>query len=629
MTHTSRPGILSGGSFSGFKDISDSVICASAAALGACNIMHNAGKQTIQAVNQGQADGEDPIILPRENPRILTVLCCCNSDNSQSLDLKTLETELGKIPENVSTEIVDNICLDKGRDALIKIIQTKNPNRLVLGACLPCIQKKWIKELGKASKLHPSLIEGLDMISILKQYPKSFEATQSIERELKILISKARFKNPLPDEWVDSNQDTMVIGGGIAGITAALSLADCGFHVDLVEKQEILGGNLLWMDKTIDDLNIKEYLAKKCKQLGTHEQITIHTKTRVESVFKSPGEFATVLIKDDEQKQTIFHGVTILATGGNQAPLKSDRKELNKEELNKEDLPQIELTQKEFEIAVQNQMIDPEQLKSVVMIQCSGTREEKQNYCSRVCCIRALKNALFLKEKNPDVQVYIFYRDMMSYGFFEEYYTRAKSLGVIFFQYDPVNKPVIKVQKDLCIVKAWDLLLNMPVEIEADCVIHATGILPDLPYTLADQYGAALDGFHFFKEADSKFRPVDSMNYRVFSCGLSLKPCTIQEAISSAEACAARAIRILAHKSLVSGKTVAATHGASCSLCEMCVDTCPYGARFVDDLAQKIQIDPAACQGCGVCAAVCPSNSAFLEGFEGRQMLDAIDMALS
>jgi len=217
----------------------------------------------------------------------------------------------------------------------------------------------------------------------------------------------------------------------------------------------------------------------------------------------------------------------------------------------------------------------------------------------------------------------------MSYGFFEEYYSKAKTNGVIFFQYDPSNPPVTQMHEDKVIVKTRDLLLDMPVEIEADCVIHATGILPDLPKRLADQYGAKLDAFHFFREADEKFRPVDSMNYRVFSCGLSLKPCTIEEAVATAEAAAIRAIRILSHECLKSGKIVADTRTAICSMCEICVDACPYGARFVDYIEEKIVIDPAACQGCGVCATVCPSDAAVLEGFDSRQMLDTIDMALS
>jgi len=626
MVRTSREGILCGGSLSGLKDIGDSVTCASAAALGACKIMAQAGKTTLQASDMDAIDVDadeiaDFAIPARQTPKILTVLCSCGNDLSAKLDIEMLQNELGRIPENESVEIMDKFCMDEGLNELIEMIQTRKPNRLVIGACLPGIRKQRIKELGKAAGLHPSLVETLDIMSLINQTPDSrIEfSTQRIIRELKILISKARFKNPVPEERIVSNQNAMVIGGGIAGIITALSIADSGYHVDLVEANDSLGGNLLWMDKTVDNLDIKGYLNDRVKQVESHEHITVYKKARVKTSENRPGEFATVLTEENEPTKIIYHGVTILATGGSQVPL----------ELNQDAGQSKEMTQKDFEIAIQEHNIAPEKLGTVVMIQCSGTREEKQNYCSRVCCIRALKNALFLKEKNPDIQVYILYRDMMSYGFYEEYYARAKNLGVIFFQYDPANKPVTQMQDGSVIVKAHDLLLDMPVEIESDCVIHATGIVPDLPFALADQFGAKLDAFHFFKEADSKFRPVDSMNYRVFSCGLSLKPCTIEEAVASAEASAIRAIRILSHDRLASGKIVAATHTATCSLCKMCVDTCPYGARFVDALEEKIVVDPAACQGCGVCASVCPSDSAFLEGFGGQQMLDAIDMVLS
>ncbi len=623
MVRSSRPGILSGGSLSGLKDISESVTCASAAALGACKIMHIAGKKTTQASDMDADDGDitDMSVLARENPRILTVLCSCHNNFPQNLDLEIVQAGLNRIPENESVEIMDNLCMDEGKNELIEMIQKRKPNRLVLGACLPCIQKQRIKEFGKAAGLHPNLVETLDIMSIVNQYKDSQvePLTRRMIRQLKILISKARFKNPVPVERIESNQNALVIGGGIAGITAALSIADSGYHVDLVEKKDSIGGNLLWMDKTVDDLDIQAYLSEKVKQLESHAHIRVHKKAGIETSEANPGEFVTTIKKEDEALETIFHGVTILATGGSQAKL----------ELNGDDPKKLQLTQKEFEMAVQENKIDPEKLETVAMIQCSGTRDEKQNYCSRVCCIRALKNALFLKEKNPEIQVYILYRDLMSYGFYEEYYTRAKNLGVIFFQYDPADKPVTQIQDGRVLVKTRDLLLDLPVEIEADCVIHATGIVPDLPEALADQYGVSLDTFHFFKEADSKFRPVDSMNYRTFSCGLSLKPCTIEEAVASAEASAIRAIRILSHDHLISGKTVAATHAATCSLCEMCVDTCPYEARFVDRFEEKIVIDPAACQGCGVCATVCPSDSAFLEGFDGRQMLDVIDMVLS
>ena len=620
MITTSRPGILSGGSLSGFKDINESVTCASAAALKACKIMHGAGKLTLDEMDMGSFDMPVPTVLSRENPRVLTVLCSCDNDLSQKLDLDALKEKIELIPETESFEIMDNLCRAKGWDALIEMIKKTGVNRLVLGTCLPCIQRQRIRELGKASGLHSSLVETLDIMSILNQSRALdiFKTTQQVKRGLTTLISKARFKNPVPDEGVESNQNALVIGGGIAGITTALSIADCGYHVDLIEKEDTIGGNLLWMDKSIDNLDIRAYLGEKVKQLESQTRVSIHTKTRVETSQKNPGKFVTRLKKEDAPEETILHGVTILATGGSQAPLV----------LNGEAPVKKEFTQKEFEIAVKDQTIDPERLNTVVMVQCSGTRNEKQNYCSRVCCIRALKNALFLKEKNPDIQVYILYRDMMSYGFFEKYYVEAKNKGVLFFQYDPADKPVIQTLDDGVLVKTRDLLLDMPVEIQADCVIHATGILSDLPEALADQYGAQRDDFHFFKEADSKFRPVDSLNYRVFSCGLSLKPCTIEEAVSSAQAAAIRAIRLLSHERLISGKTVSTTRRATCSMCEMCVDTCPYNARFVDMEEEKIVVDPAACQGCGVCAAVCPSGSAILEGLDSRQMLDSIDMAL-
>lgn len=619
MTETARPGILSAGSLSGFKDISDSVTCASAAALGASRIMHRAGKTRQKDHDESISPGEDPLVLARQMPRILTVLCAC--EGFGSMDIQALKETLDKIPEHESLEIMDRLCQAQGQQQLTDRINHFRPNRLVLGACLPCIQQQGIQALEKAWGFDSSLVETLDVVSVLNRYPGSQapKAFSRIERELKILISRARFKNPLPDEQRDSNPAALVIGGGIAGITTALSIADCGYHVDLVEKEALLGGNLLWMDRTIDGLDIQAFLGEKIKRLESHARVRIHKNTSVETAERSPGEFATRLKKEGAAAETIFHGVTILATGGNQAPLGTDAA----------DSGQTMLTQKAFEMAVREERIDPEKLDTVVMIQCSGTRNERMNYCSRVCCVRALKNALFLKEKNPDIQVCILYRDMMSYGFFESYYILAKNKGVLFFQYDPDHPPQTLIQDDNCIVTTRDLLLDRPVEITADCVIHATGILPDLPETLAAQYGAALDPFRFFKEADPKFRPVDSMNYRVFSCGLALKPCTIPEAVAAAQACASRAIRILSHDRLVSGKQVSATRRGICSLCEMCVDHCPYGARFVDRLEEKIVMDPAACQGCGVCAAVCPSGAAILEGQDRRQMLDVIDMAVS
>ncbi len=616
QTKTLKPGIFTGGSNSGLKDIEESVICGSSAAVETCKIMRQIGRKT-----NNNTLLENQLEVVRQSPRISVMICNCGDLLSKTINTEILQTNLNKIPEIKSIEFVDKLCTDEGLDECITKINKNDPNRLILGACQPCIQNKKINQRLQDIGFGSLLVEILDMVSIVNQFKKSpFDtARQRMQNELTILISKARYKNPAPIKQLESNSNTLVIGGGIAGITAALSIAECGYHVDLVEKEENLGGNLLWMDKTIDGLDIKSYLSEKINQIETHSNVTIHKKTSVETSRQDSGTISTVLKTGDDSNDIISHGVTILATGAREAPLENDLGPSSKNIL----------TQKEFNMALQDKQIDPEKLKTIVMLQCAGSRNEKRNYCSRVCCINALKTALFLKEKNQQINIYILYRDMMSYGFYETFYIEAKKSGVLFFQYEPPVIPKIEISGEHAIVTIHDLLLDLPVEIKADYVIAATGILPDLSKALAHQYEASLDTNSFFKEADSKFRPVDGINYRVFSCGLSLKPCTIEEAVASAQAAASGALQILFHDVLISGRIVSATHTATCGKCEMCVDACPYGARILEVSEEKITVDPAACQGCGICAAVCPSNAAFLEGFEGSQMLDMIDMALS
>jgi heterodisulfide reductase subunit A len=610
---TPREGIIAAGSFSGLKDIGESVTCASAAACAACNLMHKAGRVRVQDMeNPGNALW-DTKELARENPRILTVLCSCSRIMEAESDIEAVKSGLSGIPELDAIEIMQDLCTDEAWFELAEQIRKKRPNRLVMGACLPCIRKNRLSELAEQSGLPVFLMETMDMAGL---------CSDSILRRLKILISGAGFKNPDVVERVPVKPAALVVGGGIAGLTAALGIADSGFHVDLVEKTNELGGNLLWMDTDINNNDIAGFCKAIVKRAESHKNIKIHKNTVVAAAVNRPGEFMSILNRQGAGPESIRHSVTVFATGGDQAEPEFDS--------GHDETGKIEMTQKQFELGLHNNKIVPEQLETIVMIQCSGTRNEKRPYCSRVCCIRALKHALELKKKNPGIQVYILYRDMMSYGFYEKYHIKARQAGVVFMQYEPSSFPEIAVENGKAIVRTRDSVLDMDVEINADCVVHATGIVPATDIdSLTGQYGADLDRFNFVREADSKFRPVDTMNYRAFACGLALKPCTIEEALSSAGAAAARAIRILSHDCLVSGKSVSATRTATCSLCEICVDACPYGARFVNKIEEKIEVDPAACQGCGVCAAMCPSDSAFVEGFYGQQIMDIIDIALS
>jgi heterodisulfide reductase subunit A len=265
------------------------------------------------------------------------------------------------------------------------------------------------------------------------------------------------------------------------------------------------------------------------------------------------------------------------------------------------------------------------------MIQCVGSREEPRNYCSRVCCPTSLKHALKLKELDPDMSVYILYRDMMTPGFLEGYFTEARERGVIFIQYDPETKPGLVMpenSQDPLYVAVVDPLLGRQLNIRADLLVLATGIVPQLDPGLADLFGAHTDQDGFFQEADAKWRPVDALKEGVFACGITLSPRSIPETIASAQAAAQHSLRLLSRKRLPAGKIVATVRHSICSCCERCIDTCPYGARSLDVNEDKILVNPVMCQGCGDCAAVCPNSAAVVQGFADSQVMDMIDAAL-
>jgi heterodisulfide reductase subunit A len=245
-----------------------------------------------------------------------------------------------------------------------------------------------------------------------------------------------------------------------------------------------------------------------------------------------------------------------------------------------------------------------------------------------VCCASALKNALYLKEQNPNITIYILYRDMMSYGFTETYYTQARKAGVVFIQYEKDNKPRVEVTDGSVHVIADELIIGKKIQIDADLVVLATGILPNLPQEMASAYGATVDSDGFFQEAESKWRPVDSLAEGIFACGLAHSPRSIAESVATAEAAAQRSLRILARDQLPTGKVVAKVHQSLCSLCERCIEACPYEARMLDIDNEKILVNPARCQGCGSCAVACPNSASYLEGFSEQQLLDVIDAAL-
>jgi heterodisulfide reductase subunit A len=629
LTRTSHDGILLGGSFAGLKDISDSISQASAAALAASQLIHSSGGSL--ALEPPPAP---PIAaLARETIRILAVVCTCGGKLSEFIDPIEVVQQLKTNPLVKKVEFMEQTCTADGWGQLVELVQTIKPNRLLIGACLPYVFKRKLNELGQQVGLDPALIEVVDTNvkcglrlkgadtseGKRKMESKSEDSTAAnILSALEKGIAKLKWVNPSLTATIPVVQRALVVGGGIAGMSAALAIADHGFHVDLVEHTEQLGGNLNWLTHTLEGHSIKTLLEDTCHLTEKHPKIDIHMQSQVISSVGQVGRFLTTLEDQQNSAKTLEHGVTILATGGNEAATSSYEYGTN---------PSI-VTQRELEQKLVDSKIDPEALTSVVMIQCVDSREEPRNYCSRVCCVNSLKLALDLKEKNSALAVYILYRDMMAYGFTEAYYTQARNAGVIFIQYQVDKKPRIQADNESLSVTVREPIIGQQLQIQTDLVVLATGVVPALPLDLAQTFGATVDQDGFFQEAESKWRPVDSLKEGVFACGLAHSPRNIPEAIATAEAAGIRALRILSRDRLQSGKVVAIVHHSLCSLCERCIDACPYGARSLDIDHENVLVNPVMCQGCGSCAAICPNSASVLEGFQEQQMFEMIDAAI-
>ena len=314
----------------------------------------------------------------------------------------------------------------------------------------------------------------------------------------------------------------------------------------------------------------------------------------------------------------VDHGVMILATGGHEA--KTAQYGCGRH-------PGV-ITQKMLEQQLVSQRLDPHHLNVVTMILCVGSRQPPRNFCSRVCCPTALKHALALKAENPDLSVYVLYRDMMTPGFWETYFTQARKAGVIFIPYALDNAPRVATDSENPIVTLHEPVLDRDIVIETDLLVLATGIDPDVDGRIGESLQMAADDHGFFQEADPKWRPLESIRHGIFACGLALAPATIADAVTSGRAAAQQALRVLGRSRLPVSATTATVRTSLCTLCRRCIDACAFGARWIDEIEDCLVVNPALCQGCGACAAECPNGAAVLEGQSKTQVLEMIDAAL-
>jgi heterodisulfide reductase subunit A len=620
---TSRDGIYLSGAAAGQKDIRDAVIQASAAALAAGRCIHAAGG-SLMPEEKPAAVSE---ALLTEPPRVQVVLCSCGGRLESAMGREDLVRRLRTDPAVADVVFTERLCTGEGWEQLQELLQARELNRLLIGACHPYLFIAKLKALSRNLGLPENLMDAVDL-GICTLAPPDAEngttaesqaARPALLAEIAMALQRLRHADPEPVPATPVTPRALVVGGGLAGMQAALSIAAMGYAVDLVEKSTALGGNLQWLQHTLQGQPVGPLLEETLQAVQKDPQIQVHLNSRVAGAFGYAGNFHTTLEEEDGKVQVGTHGAIVLATGGREAD--TDQYGFGTH-------ARI-VTQKELETRLKAGSLDGNQLQTVVMIQCVGSREAPRNFCSRVCCPTTLKHALQLKKAAPGINVYVLYRDMICKGFEETYYTQARAAGVIFIAYDATRKPQVEpIDPQKLRVAARDPILGADLAIETDLLVLATGVAPQPEPALNAALGIATDADGFFEEAEPKWRPVDSLKEGIFACGLALAPMTIEEAVASGQAAGQRALRILTRSALPAGRFTAAVRHSFCSLCQRCIEACPYGARWVDEEQQRICVDPGMCQGCGACAATCPNGAAVLRGCSKPQMLGMIDAAL-
>ena len=616
---TTRNGIFSCGAFNGPKDIPETVMQSSGAAARASALLASA-RHTLTRKKEYPPEKE----VAGEEPRIGVFVCKCGINIAAVVSVPEV-TEYAKVLPNVV--FTDNnlyTCSQDTQEIIKQKILEHRLNRVVVASCSPRTHEPLFRETLKEGGLNQYLFEMANIRDqcswVHAQDPKG--ATEKAKDLVRMAVAKARLIEPLKRMLVDLTPTALVIGGGIAGMASALNLADQGFEVSLVEKSDRLGGVASRIYRTINGGDVQTFLHQQIARTMDHPKIRVYLSSRVVDSSGYVGNFVTRLNVGNGTEEEVRHGITILAIGGRE--YKPEEYDYGKDER--------VVTGLELEEGL---ALHPEKYancSNLVMIQCVGSRNEEHPWCSRVCCGKSVKNALKLKELNPEMNVYILYRDMRTYGLMEEFFNEARERGIVFLRFDPEDPPVVtKVRengKDLLQVEITDALLGERFAIQTDLLQLATAILPPEDNKVLSQfYKVPINQDGFFLEAHMKLRPVDFATDGVYLCGLCHNPKSIEESISQANAAASRASTILSKEKLETEGAIAHIDKELCVGCQGCIDVCPYTAISYGKEEAKCEVNEVLCKGCGGCAATCSSGSIALRGFRYDQIYAQIEKA--
>ncbi len=611
---SSRDGIYVSGVFNNPKDIPESVLDASAAASAAGDALSSARDTLTKEVEK-----IPELNVVGDRPRIGVIICDCGSNIKGVVDCADVTEYAKTLPYVTFADEAMYACSQDAQDKMVEQIKEKNLNRIVVAACTPKTHEPLFQETLVNAGLNKYLFEMTNIRNhnswVHKNNPDL--ATQKAKDLVRMAVAKAALAEPLKEEKIEVNDSVLIVGGGIAGMTSAKSLASQGYDVHIIEKKEQIGGEGLKLFKTHQGEDVQKELSQLIQEVEGNEKITVHANTTLENVDGFVGNFKSTLKQNGSETELEF-GAAVLATGAKAFEPdeygfgKDDRiiKTLDMDQMFKENDPKLE------------------QINSAVFIQCVGSRQPDRPYCSRVCCTHSVDNAIELKKRKPDMDVFILYRDIRTYGERELLYKEARELGVIFIRYDVNHKPEVTINKDSLNIAVMDHVLNQPVEIEADLLTLATAIVPRRDEKLANFFKVPLNDEGFFVEKHAKLGPAEFATDGVFVCGSAHYPKPVDEAVTQGRAAASRALTLLAKKdSLFTSGTIASTDPVKCSECGVCVSICPYSApNFMTEgrFQGKADVNPVLCKGCGLCVASCRSGALHLRGFDTNQIFSQI-----
>jgi heterodisulfide reductase subunit A2 len=614
---TSRPGVFACGAFSGPKDIPYSVMESSAAsAASAALLASSRNSMTLEKTYPPESESVNA------EPRIGVFVCHCGINIGSVVDVPAVREYARGLP-NVAY-VAENLftCSQDTQKLIRDAIEQNKLNRIVVAACTPRTHEPLFQETIREAGLNRYLFELAnirDQDSWVHQNEPE-KATTKAKDLVRMAVAKVALLEPIEKMQVDLTQSALVIGGGIAGMSAAVNLADQGFKTYLVEKSDELGGRGNKVRHSWKGEDVRSFIADLSKKVQNHENIETFMGAKIENVNGFVGQFTTTITTNGTQRD-LQHGVAIIATGAHS--YKPEEYLYGQSDCVTRWHELDELLEKE-----------PKRLESadaVAFIQCVGSREPERPYCSKICCTASVQQAIDLKTQKPDLDVYVLYRDLRTYGPREDLYKKARELGVLFIRFAADEKPVVEKAKidgkEKLKVTVKDHILGRPVQLVVDYLNLATAIIPKGQEDLSKFFKVPLNQDGFFLEAHMKLRPVDFATDGVYVAGLAHYPKPIEESIAQAQAAAARAASVLAKPYVEVAPIASSVDQNACIGCGMCEANCAFGAIRLSKIHGKgyrAETIAASCKGCGVCAASCPQKAIDMMHFRDTQIVAAI-----